>query len=169
MNKAFEAKTDSKIIINAVIERINYANSLLLGYSNDLLSKDDLPKYIELMSENIEILYDFSATLNDIHLMEEAKRIVALIYQLLLFISDDFKGGPESPLFNVVSLMALVQAKIKLHSEITVTVNDLALLADITTMGVIQAIKRKQLKANKIGNIWTILSSDALKWLEKRC
>ena len=181
-----KAHQDAKILINTIVNKMDNINSLMLfdvnfsfnsdasrNYSDTkkeltILLEGNLPKYINNMSENIEVLYQFTKKVADTELLEDAKRVLAIMYPLLEFVADEYTNIPESPLNNISSLIKTVQAKINLHTEETVGVGDLAQLAQVTTMGVIQAIKRNQLKAKKIGNTWFVDSKDALEWLFKR-
>lgn len=181
-----KTQQDASILVNTIINKMDNINSLMLGDVNvsfdevgsynyfytkkelAILLEGNLPKYFATISNNIEVLYQFTKKVTDIELLEDAKRVVAVMYPLLEFVADEYTNNPESPLNNIISLIKTVQAKIKLHTEETVGVGDISQLAQVTTMGVIQAIKRNQLKAKKIGNTWFVDSEDALKWLIER-
>ncbi len=182
---SIKAQQDASILVNIIVNKMDNINSLMLGdayvsfdevgsynyfYTKKelaILLEGNLPKYFATISNNIEVLYQFTKKVTDIELLEDAKRVVAVMEPLMEFIGE-YVNIPESPFTNIVSLLKTVQAKIKLHTEESVGVGDLAQLAQITTMGVIQAIKRNQLKAIKYGNIWLVNSQDALKWLIER-
>jgi len=186
MNKpSTNAKEEAGMLVKTIINKMDSINSLMLGHAeisyneiNDcnhvygnkeliFLLEGNLPRYKSTMSDNIEILLQFTDTIDNNDLLEDAKRVMAVMEPLMDFVGE-YANMPESPLNNISSLIKTVQAKIKLHTEESVGVGDLAQLAQVTTMGVIQAIKRNQLKANKIGNTWFVDSEDALKWLIKR-
>ena len=179
-------KEDAAMLINTIINKMDSINSLMLGHAeisydeiNDcnhiygnkelkFLLEGNLPKYKSTISDNIEILLQFADTIDNTNLLKDAKRVLAEMESLMEFIAGEYNNNPELPLTNIVSLIKTVEAKIRLHTKKSVGVGDVAQLAQITTMGVIQAIKRGQLKAIKNGNIWYIDPEDAMKWLNKR-
>ncbi len=182
---SFKAKQDAKMLANTIINKLDNINRLMLGdvdisfdeaggcnsYTNkesDILLKVNLPKYINTMSENIEILYQFADSITDICLLPDAKRILATMYPLMEFLAIEHTNKSESQFNNIALLIKTVESKIKLHTEESVCVGNVAQLAQVTTMGVIQAIKRNQLKAKKIGNTWFVDSENAMKWLTMR-
>jgi len=182
---SFKAKQDAKMLANTIINKLDNINRLMLGdvdisfdkaggcdsYTNkesDILLKGNLPKYINTMSENIEILYQFADSITDIRLLPDAKRILATMYPLMEFLAIEHTNKSESQFNNIALLIKTVESKIKLHTEESVCVGNVAQLAQVTTMGVIQAIKRNQLKAKKIGNTWFVDSENAMKWLTMR-
>lgn len=187
MNKpSTNAKEEAGMLVKTIINKMDSINSLMLGHAeisydeiNDcnyihgnkeliFLLEGNLPKYKSTISDNIEILLQFADTIDNTNLLEDAKRVLTEMDSLMEFIAGEYNNNPELPLTNIVSLLKTVQAKIKLHTEKSIGVGDVAQLAQITTMGVIQAIKRNQLKAIKKGNTWFIDSEDAMKWLIKR-
>jgi len=165
-----KAKQEAEVLVKLIVHKIDSINSLMIADGNKemaVLLEGNLPEYLNTISAYIEILYQFADTVSNPKLLKKAKEILAVMYPLMDFVSE-YIDNSESPINNIVSLLNTVQAKIKLLTEETVAVNDVALLAQITTMGVIQAIKRNQLQAKKIGNAWFINSKDAVKWLTLR-
>lgn len=179
-------KEEAGMLVKTIINKMDSINSLMLGHAeisydeiNDcnhvygnkeliFLLEGNLPKYKSTISDNIEILLQFADTIDNTNLLEDAKRVLAEMESLIEFIAGEYNNNPELPLTNIVSLLKTVEAKIRLHTKKSVGVGDLAQLAQITTMGVIQAIKRNQLKAIKNGNTWVVDSEDAIKWLTNR-
>ncbi len=188
MKKGFVSNgaAEAEELVNTVMRKIDYINSLLLGnvnisFENDgnykylyregeleVLLEDNYPKYLDTMTQNLELLSRFAYDPTDMRFLPESQQTLALILPLIDFVGSGSTDNPEHPLYNVVSLINNVQAKIKLHTQNSVTVSDVALLGQVTPMGVIQAIKRNTLKASKVGNVWFIDSHEAIMWLSER-
>jgi hypothetical protein len=66
------------------------------------------------------------------------------------------------------NVLSRAKARIKMNENDAIDVATLSIIADVTTMGIIQAIKRNNLKAEKIGNMWTIKTDEATNWLHSR-
>ena len=171
-----ELTSEVRILADIILKRMGKLHGYLLGdtdYTNDsrnsiyALLSDNLPIYINTISKNIETLYLFIENSHDISYLADAGNALKIISPLLDFACAS-NETQESQFGKLIMLHDISRAKLKIHTEKTITVTDLALLANITAMGVIQAIKRKQLNAKKLGNLWFIDSKDALDWLVKR-
>lgn len=159
-------------------DKLNNCYILANDVQNDLISKTLYSTAIEKLSANLLDLYRFVVLpINDRQLLSEAKKTLIIIDTLLECNTLDIGSLPDFDLrginneldYGFTRLFAAskyAHAKCKILEEGYVTVQTLSLLADMTPMGVIQAIKRGHLKsANKIGNTWAIKSDEAIDWL----
>lgn len=69
---------------------------------------------------------------------------------------------------HLAEALEYARAKCILHENKTINVTALATLAGIGYMAIIQHIRRGNLEAHKIGNVWTIDSAVAKDWLLNR-
>lgn len=161
---AFE---EASTLVIAALQKIHYIHSLLSGritFDLEFTRQDKKTrKYYDVMVANVRILASYVEDIGNPSRTDDAKRVLVLMIPLLEFVDADISRNK-----NIYYLVEKASAKIKLHTSDIVTVADIAILADVTTMGVIQAIRRGTLPAHKIGNTWVINSRDAFEWLVRR-